>query len=81
MHKFHDVMLPRDESQFGLKKGATGAIIGINKLRKRVYTVEFPHANTGASTLLDLDADIFDHTGDTVIVAGWRQAQGALARA
>ena len=80
MQKFHDVMLPRDEMQFGLKKGATGAIIGVNKLRKRVYTVEFPQAGTSASTLLDLDADIFDMTGETVIVAGWRQAQGALAR-
>ncbi|WP_417449395.1 hypothetical protein [Kordiimonas sp.] len=80
MQKFHDVMLPRDESQFGLKKGATGAIIGVNKLRKRVYTVEFPQVGTAASTLLDLDADIFDLTGDTVVVAGWRQAQGALAR-
>ena len=80
MHKFHDVMLPRDEIQFGLKKGATGAIISVNQLRKRVYTVEFPHATSGASTMLDLDADAFDHLGETVIVAGWRQAQAALNR-
>ncbi|WP_155895872.1 hypothetical protein [Kordiimonas gwangyangensis] len=50
MQKFHDVMLPRDEMQFGLKKGATGAIIGVNKLRKRVYTVEFPQVGTSASS-------------------------------
>lgn len=80
MDKFHDVKLPRDVEQFGLKKGTTGAIIGRGMTHQRVYTVEFPNPRGGASTLLELDADAFDGLGETVVVAGWRQSASVLER-
>jgi len=81
MERFHDVKLPSDIKQFGLKKGSTGAIIGRGLTHQRVYTVEFPHAAGGASTLLELDADAFDTLGETVVISGWRQSASLMERA
>jgi len=80
MELFHDVKLPRDELQFGLKKGSLGAIVDTGLARKRIYTVEFPHHAGGASTLLELDADAFDTLGETVVIAGWRQSASQMAK-
>ncbi|NVJ97785.1 MAG: DUF4926 domain-containing protein [Alphaproteobacteria bacterium] len=78
MEQFHDVKLAKDVKQFGLKKGAMGAIIGQGLTHQRVYTVEFPNPRGGASTLLELDADAFDSLGEAVVVAGWRQSASQL---
>jgi len=80
MDLFHDVKLPADMPQYGLRKGSTGAIVSEGRSHRRIYTVEFPQGAMRASTMLDLDADAFDLTGETVVVASWRQAAMALER-
>ncbi|TNE60885.1 MAG: DUF4926 domain-containing protein [Alphaproteobacteria bacterium] len=74
MELFHDVKLSADLPQHGLLRGSTGAIVSVGRSHRRVYTVEFPAPNQRASTMLDLDADAFDQTGEPVVVASWRQA-------